>query len=56
MQLDSITTVKYEKTIAADSNVKGWRQFNVLLITLIPFIGFVIFLILSTGGILIHPT
>ena len=61
MQLDSTTKVKYKnknkykKTIAADSQLKGWQQFNVLLITLIPLIGFVIALIMVMGGNPIEP-
>ncbi len=55
MHLDSTTTVKYKKTIAVDSQLKGWQRFHVLLITLIPFIGFVIALILVIGGNPIEP-
>ena len=46
MQLDSAKTIKYKKTLTADSQLRGWQQFNVLLITLIPSLGFVITFIL----------
>ncbi|NER45791.1 MAG: acyl-CoA desaturase [Symploca sp. SIO1A3] len=50
-----MTNVKYKETIAADKKLKAWRKFHVLLITLIPLIGFVLALILVMGGNPIKP-
>ncbi|MGD1875278.1 MAG: acyl-CoA desaturase [Mastigocoleus sp.] len=55
MQLDNTKLVKCRKTIVADSKLKSLRLFHVLLITLIPFMGFVIALIWVMGGNLIEP-
>lgn len=55
MQSDNTTVVKYRKTIDADSKLKSLRLFHVLLITLVPFMGFVVALILVMVGNLIEP-